>query len=81
MSKGNKKKTLQLGIPFGTACNRLRRSIMFALLRQTDKDTCHRCGEVIESVDNLSIEHVRPWMDSEDPKGLFWDLNILRSAT
>jgi hypothetical protein len=72
---GNKKKNEQLGMAYGTAANRLRKSILFKLIVAGGYDTCHRCGEKIETERELSIEHKVPWLDSEDPKGLFFDLN------
>jgi hypothetical protein len=68
------KRAKQLGMPFGTACNRLRKSIMFSLIQETKKDNCYRCGNKIERDTDLSIEHPTSWLDSEDPKGLFWSL-------
>ena len=38
-------------------------------------DTCHQCGDKIENIDNFSIEHKKPWLDSNDPLGLFFDLD------
>ena len=75
MSKANRKKTVQLGMPLGTASGKLRKAILFALLRQCKKDRCCRCGKIIETIDELSIEHIIPWLDSENPVELFFDLN------
>lgn len=75
MSKHNKKKATQLGMPYGTACNRLRKQVLFRLLQQQEKDHCYRCGDAIVHIDQLSMEHKIPWLNSEDPKGLFWDLD------
>ena len=55
--KGNEKKSKQLGMPYGTASNRLRKSIMFAMMVDTGKDGCYQCGYKIEDIDNFSIEH------------------------
>ena len=74
MSKSNQKKTIQLGMPVGTASHKLRKLILFTLLRQCNKDTCHRCDETIETIEELSIEHVTAWLDSKAPKELFFDL-------
>ena len=75
MTNANKKKAEQLGIPFGTASNRLRKLILFELTRKLNMDACCRCGKTIETVDDFSIEHVTPWMDSKNPKELFYDLS------
>jgi hypothetical protein len=75
MKSSNKKKSEQLGMPIGTAQNRLRKSIMFAMMRQLNVDTCHQCNEAIEDIGDLSIEHVDAWLDSDDPTAKFFDLN------
>lgn len=73
MKKSTLRKSEQLGIPFGTACGRLRTSLMFQLVQQAKRDTCFKCGTAIESAEELSIEHKEPWLDN-DPD-LFWDLD------
>lgn len=73
--KGNEKKNHQLGESHGTACNKLRKRIMFSMIQKCGMDTCHQCGEKIESVDKLSIEHKIPWLDSDDPPAVFYDLD------
>ncbi len=75
MSKGSKKKAKQLGMPFGTATNRLRKRVMFNLIQKSELDICFQCGEIIESVGDLSVEHKTPWMDSNNPVELFFDLS------
>jgi len=75
MENSNKKKNEQLGMSHGKAQGRLRKSIMFFLAQKTGYDICYQCNEKIISVDDLSIEHKIPWLDSEDPTKLFFDLN------
>ncbi|RPJ69204.1 MAG: hypothetical protein EHM20_16665, partial [Alphaproteobacteria bacterium] len=70
--KNNEKKSKQLGMPIGTATAVLRKNILFSLIKQLELDVCFQCGEKIESVDNLSIEHKVPWLDSENPTELFF---------
>ena len=71
--KNNDKKSLQLGIPHGTANARLRKTILFHLLKKHGENICFRCNKIIETEDSLSIEHKQPWLDvSVD---LFWDLD------
>jgi len=73
MSKnGNRRKSEQLGMPHGTASARLRKLIFFNLVQRLKQDLCYHCQRKIETVDDLSIEHKRPWLDN-DPS-LFWDL-------
>ena len=75
MSKAmsSKKKSEQLGIPFGTANNRLRKSILFQLLKKYGDNVCFHCHEEIKDISQLSIEHKKPWLDA-DPS-LFWDID------
>ncbi len=75
MSNSNDKKTAQLGEPIGTASAKLKKMILFKLVQQCQLDVCYRCGNKIESVDDLSIEHIKNWLNSDDPIGLFYDLS------
>lgn len=68
-------KNKQLGMNFGTASNILRKSILFNLLQKLNLNICHRCNSAITSTDSLSIDHKLPWMYSDRPKQLFFDLN------
>jgi hypothetical protein len=70
----NDKKAIQLGMPIGTASNRLRKSIIFMLLKKLNLNFCFQCGGEIESEKELSIEHKIPWLDSENPIEKFFDL-------
>lgn len=72
--KGNIKKSEQLGMPIGTANAKLRKSILFNLLKEYNKNICYQCGKVIEFEEDLSIEHKIPWLDSDNPKELFFSL-------
>ena len=55
---------------------------MFSLVKETKKDVCSRCKKQILDIDNFSIDHKIPWLDSENPKKLFFDLeNISFSHT
>ena len=73
MSKDKKKE--QLGVAYGTAANRLRKSLLWDYVCKAGDNVCFQCGELIESIDDLSIEHKEPWLDSGDPKGLFFSLD------
>lgn len=74
MDNNNRKKAMLLGMPFGTAANRLRKLIMFSLMEETAKNLCFRCGARIEHPDDLSIEHKKPWQSASDPAASFFDL-------
>lgn len=69
----NKKKQKQLGMPWGTAMGRLRKNILFNLLQRHQEDMCYRCNKKIENIEELSIEHKKPWLDNS--VDLFWDLD------
>ena len=75
MNKSNKIKDTQLGIPKGTASARLRKNILFNLLKKHGENICFQCGNSIEIVDDLSIEHKIPWLHSENPSELFFSLD------
>ncbi len=57
----------------GTAAHRLRRLLMFSLVVQLG-NKCFRCGKEMTS-DDFSVAHKVPWLDSEYPVRLFFDLN------
>ena len=61
LSGSGARKSAFLGMPFGTACNRLRKLILFDLLRKHCENVCFKCSLPIETPDELSIEHKRPW--------------------
>jgi hypothetical protein len=75
MASGNSKKAEMLGMPFGTACGRLRKMIMFRLLQRLNEDMCFKCRQRIESAEELSIEHKQPWYGVDAT--LFWNLTFL----
>lgn len=70
----SKKKSEQLGMNPGTANYQLTRSILFDLVCQLGKDTCYHCEEKILK-DEFSIEHKVPWLDSDNPIDMFFDLD------
>lgn len=75
MKTSNNKKADQLGMPIGTASHKLRKSIIFNLLKKNNENFCFQCGAEIETEKELSIEHKVPYLDSENPVDLFFDLN------
>ena len=60
----------QLGIDPGTAQYRLVKDILFDLIKDRP---CYRCGEIMTR-ETFSIEHKVPWLHSENPIELFFDL-------
>lgn len=68
----NKKKQ-QLGMNPSTASGRLSKDILWMLIQKTGQDVCVKCGDHM-SREDFSIEHITPWLDSEDPVAMFFDL-------
>lgn len=64
--------SVQLGMPRGTAANRLRKLVLFDVLRKHGENLCYRCEQKIEKAEELSIEHKKPWEGINVE--LFWDL-------
>lgn len=75
MSTSNKRKSEFLGMPYGTASNRLRKQVMLMLLQRLNADVCFKCEEQIETPEELSIEHMEPWFNRENGIDLFWSLD------
>ena len=73
--KNKDKKKEQLGVDPGTASHTLRKMVMFDMAKQLGLTKCYQCGEEIETVSEFSVEHKIPWLDSENPSELFFDLN------
>ncbi len=69
------KKKEQLGMNPSTASGRLNKNLLFMFVKKCEMDVCHQCGKKIDCVEELSIEHKTPWLDSEDPVKLFFDLD------
>jgi 5-methylcytosine-specific restriction endonuclease McrA len=69
----NRKASETLGMPPGTASNRLRKMLLFRQLKKHNENTCVRCEKEIETVEELSVEHIKPWEGIS--ANLFWDLD------
>lgn len=63
----------QLGISLTTARYRLRRLILFDLVQRLGENICYHCGKVIQTPNELSMEHKHPWLGNSTD--LFWSLN------
>lgn len=66
------KKQTQLGMNPSTASHRLVKDTLWKLVVATGQDKCNRCGQPMTR-ETFSIEHKIPWLDSDDPVGLFFD--------
>lgn len=62
-----------LGMPTGTASNRLRKILLFHFVKKSGMDLCYRCKNKIESVDEFTIDHKEPWLHVS--KDLFWNID------
>lgn len=67
------RKTDFLGMNWSTANNRLKKMIIFKLLVDSSKNVCFKCSSLIENIEELSIEHKKPWENID--VALFWDMN------
>ena len=59
----------------GTASNRLKKNLLFEFAKRLDLNWCYQCGAEIDCGEDFTIEHKTPWLHSEDPKGLFFDID------
>lgn len=76
----NAVKASQLGMPWGTASGRLKKILLFRCLQKLNEDVCFKCTSKIVKVEDLTIEHKKPWLHVDTK--LFWDLeNIAFSHT
>lgn len=67
------KKETQLGMNPSTASHRLVKDLLWDFIVQTGNNYCFHCGAEMTRED-FSIEHKTPWLDSDDPTGLFFDI-------
>ena len=68
-------KAKQLGMNPSTASNRLKKHLMYTLAIKLDMHWCYQCGAEIKDCDDFTVEHKTPWLHSEDPRGLFFDID------
>lgn len=71
------KKSEQLGMNPSTASGRLIKDLLWNFINLQGMNTCHHCGKEMTR-ETFSIEHVIPWLDSEDPVGLYFDLDNIK---
>lgn len=73
-SSSNKKQE-KLGMPIGTASNRLLKSLLFEMAVKLEQHTCYRCGQIIETCSDMSIDHKIAWLNHDDPIEMFFSLD------
>lgn len=73
---------LPLGIHTGTAYSRLRKQKWFADLKRHAENVCVVCEQAIETVEEITLEHVQPWRNTDEDAiaGLFWNLENVKYA-
>lgn len=74
MNRTTQKKNEKLGMSCTVARSRLLKMILFKLLMDHNLNVCYRCNQKINNIEDLSIEHKVAWLNSENPKELFFDL-------
>jgi len=74
MESSNQKKAKLLGMPFGTANGKLKKMLLWHFATKLKMLVCYHCGELIETLEEFSIEHTEPWMSAADPVGVFFDV-------
>lgn len=57
----------------GTASHLLRRNMMFQLVTNAGLNRCLKCEKLIETPEELSMDHIKPWRNVSSE--LFWDLD------
>ncbi len=73
MDKSIQKKKLQLGMNPSTASHRLVKDLLYRYAVVTRSQYCYHCNKFM-SREDFSVEHKTPWLDSNDPVGLYFDL-------
>ena len=58
-----------------TASNRLKKELLYSLAKRLKINWCYQCGAEIKNTSELTVEHKTPWLDSEDPINLFFDID------
>lgn len=71
--RDHKKRSDQLGMNRNTALVKLNRDIIFNFVQKTG-EVCYRCSKPMTR-DTFSVEHKEPWLDSDEPSKLFFDLD------
>jgi len=73
INTSNERKSDQLGMPIGRASGRLKKRILFSLVCRLKENICYRCKKIIETPEELSVDHKEPWLGLDS--NLFWDLD------
>ena len=63
-----------LGEKLSTAKSRLNRILIFELAKKCGLDKCFRCGELIDDLDDFTVDHKESWLLSNQASKLFYDI-------
>lgn len=64
----------ELGVKTGKAQGILFKSLLYSFVVETKRDRCIRCGKLIEKREDLSIDHIEPWIHSDNPKKKYYSV-------
>ena len=66
-------KNQQLGMNVSTANHKLKVDLLFKFVVLAGHK-CHRCGKELTR-DTFSVDHIQPWLHTDKPLELFFDLD------
>lgn len=75
MDKYMEAKKYQLGEDAGTAAHKLKKALLYHYVKLAGHHFCYQCGIEINNIEEFSVEHKIPWLDSTNPNELFYNLD------
>ena len=75
MDRGILKKSQQLKRSYSTARVKLQKMLLFEFTKRLKLNFYCRCKKEITEINDFTMDHIKPWLNSEDPIGLFCDIN------
>lgn len=73
--KQEEKKKNQLGESSSSAAAKLKKILLFSMVKELNRSNCFHCSFPITKVEDFTVEHKIPWLDSKNPVELFFDLD------
>jgi hypothetical protein len=64
----------QLGMKYAQAQRKLDKELLYEFAKRLGLLTCPHCHQEIQRQD-FSIDHKTPWLDTDNPQELFYDLS------
>ena len=65
----------QLGMNIAVAQRKLVRMLLFRELVLTERNICFRCKQEIETLKELSLDHIQPWRSQANPVESFFSVD------